>query len=289
MTNASSMDRIPDELSRRWSISSAFLVADTHSSLIHRVMRRDGSTAIVKSLKPRGMGELPGMAFLAWRNGQGAVRLLDQVQNVCLLEDAGQMNLRDHRLIHGEAASNAIIVKTIAELHAASPIEPSGLIPLREHFGALFKRAGSSGNDSLLDVLRRAADLAEALLSNQRDVRPLHGDLHHDNIIAGSARGWLAIDPQGLIGDPAYDVANVFGNPLGAFDDIIRPDRILALASLFADATGCSEDKILRYALAHAGLSICWSLEDGGTVDESDNARERLAFFNVAAPLLISP
>lgn len=289
MTEALSINGISDDLIRRWGISSAFSVADTHTSLIYRVVLADGSSAVVKALKPNGLGELPGMAFLDWRGGQGAVRLLDRVDHVCLLEDAGEMNLREYRLLHGEAASNDIIVDTLGSLHSTGDEAPHDLTALNEHFDALFKRASQDERDPLSPVLRHAASIAQDLLANQTNVRPLHGDLHHDNIIHGHARGWLAIDPQGLLGDPAYDVANVFGNPLGGFDDIIDPTRISVLMSRFAPAIGCHEDKILRYALAHAGLSICWSLENGGTVSGNENARERLAFFNVAAKLLINP
>lgn len=286
MSDSTSINGISSDLMRRWGISTAAFVADTHTSLIYRVTLTNGSTAIVKSLKPSGVGELPGMAFLAWRDGSGAVRLLEQEGAACLLEDAGTLTLREYRLLHGENASNEIIVDTLTSLHSGGGAPPFGLTPLRANFAALFKRAERETDEALSHVLRLAAHIADALLANQTDIRPLHGDLHHDNIISGGARGWLAIDPQGLLGDPAYDVANVFGNPLGAFDDMINPARITALMSLFANDTGCSEDKILRYALAHAGVSICWSLEDGTLLKDSENARERLAFFNVAVGLL---
>ncbi|WP_320196673.1 aminoglycoside phosphotransferase family protein [Agrobacterium rosae] len=286
MTENLAQTPIPAELTRRWSISSAFLIADTPTSLVYRVTLADASSAIVKALKPKGMGELPGMAFLEWCDGHGTGRLIDRVDHICLLEDAGDMTLREYRVVHGETSSNAIIVDTLKKLHSDRPRPTPELTPLREHFEALFKRALRETNDEVSPVLRHAASIAEDLLSNQVNVRPLHGDLHHDNIIFSHDRGWLGIDPQGLLGDAAYEVANVFGNPLGAFDDIINPARIATLVSLFADALGCHEEKILRYALAHAGVSICWSLEDGGTALTNDNARERLAFFNVAASLL---
>jgi streptomycin 6-kinase len=281
-----SQTSIPDELARRWSISSASLIADTPSSLVYRVTLSDTSTAIVKILKPNGMGELPGMAFLEWRAGLGAVRLIDRADHICLLEDAGDLNLRTNRLLHGERSSNAVIVDILAKLHSDIGSASPALTSLRQHFQALFERAQRETDGELSPRLRHAAAIADDLLSQQTNVRPLHGDLHHDNIICSKDRGWLAIDPQGLFGDPAYDVANVFGNPLGAFDDIIDVTRISELKTLFANALGCSEEKILRYALAHAGLSICWSLEAGDPVSGNQNARERLAFFNVAARLL---
>lgn len=278
---------LPAELVERWGIRSAELVADTRTSLVHRILRRDGSQAITKQLKPDGLHELSGIDFLGWRQGHGSVRLLDRQDTACLLEDAGTMLLKDYRLQHGEDAANSVILSVLGELHSASAdIPPDGLVPLRQHFRSLFEQASRGENSDLSEALAYSASIADELLSSQTDTRPLHGDLHHENIVSGAGRGWLAIDPQGLDGDPAYDVANVFGNPDGAFADIIDPPRIIRLLALFAPAIGCSREKILRYAIAHAGLSVCWSLEGGDRFSGEGNAMERFAFLKVARHLL---
>lgn len=278
---------IPDEIKRRWSISSAFFLADTASSIVHRVGLTDGSSAILKRLKPRGLGELPGMNFLEWRQGQGAVHLLQKEGTECLLEDAGDLTLRAYRLQHGEDALNAIICGVLQRLHATGGAPPGGLTTLDQHFRSLFARAETESDERLRESLQYCAEITRELLAHQQKVKPLHGDLHHDNIVTGGPRGWLAIDPQGLVGDPAYDVANIFGNPLNALPEIVDPQRIRRLCDIFSETLDCSREKILRYAIAHAGASICWSLEDDGSVlDESENALERLAFLTVARGLL---
>lgn len=286
MTDGTSSTVISDDIKRRWSISSALLLADTPSSLVYRVTRADGTQAVLKTLKPRGIGELPGMAFLSWRDGNGTIRLLERHDMSCLLEDAGDTTLRHYRLQHGEAASNVIVADVLTRLHAAGSAAPSELTPLDRHFAALFKTSPDRHQPALGEPLDFARQLASQLLATQDNVKPLHGDLHHDNIVSGGARGWLAIDPQGLIGDAAYDVANIFGNPLNALPDIINPQRIKSLIVLFSQILTCPEQKILRYAIAHAGLSICWSLEDGTPFEDSENAHERLAFIQIARTLL---
>ncbi len=277
---------IPKEIAGRWSISTASLIVDTESSIVHRATLADGSSAILKRLKPRGLGELPGMTFLKWRNGQGAVRLLQRSGTACLLEDAGDLTLRAHRRQYGEEAANVVIVSVLQTLHGSGRAEVVGLTPLERHFRSLLSRAETETDERLREPLRYCAEIARQLLANQKDIKPLHGDLHHDNIVSGGTRGWLAIDPQGLLGDAAYDVANIFGNPLNALPDIIDLYRITTLCTIFADTLNCTREKILRYAIAHAGLSVCWSLEDGGALDDSVNARERLAFLTVARDLL---
>lgn len=277
---------IPHALADRWSLEHFELIADTRTSLVHRVLRSDGRPAILKQLKPTGLHELPGISFLGWRNGHGAVRLLEHCENICLLEDAGSRTLRDHRLSQGEKACNDIIVAVLRNLHSPSAHDvPTDLLPLQRHFRALLERPNIA-DERLSEALSYCAATAKELVLTQSDIRPLHGDLHHENIVSGTSRDWLAIDPQGLVGDAVYEVANVFGNPTGAFADIVDPDRIIGLARLFASALDCSEEKILRYAIAHAGLSICWSLEDGDGHSAGSNAAERLAFIDVARRLL---
>jgi streptomycin 6-kinase len=55
---------------------------------------------------------------------------------------------------------------------------------------------------------------------------------------------------------------------------------------LFAPLIGCSEQKILRYAIAHAGLSISWSIEDGRPLSPGSDALERLEFAKIAFRLI---
>jgi streptomycin 6-kinase len=94
----------------------------------------------------------------------------------------------------------------------------------------------------------------------------LHGDLHHENVMRTRRHGlptWVAIDPQGLWGDPAYEVANLFGNPLGhpfVTDDPGRPAR---LADELAGRLGLSRARVVRWAFVHSCISAVWSIQDG--------------------------
>lgn len=191
---------LPADFVERWGIQSTKLIADTRTSLVHRVIRRDGSRAITKQLKPEGLHELSGVDFLEWRQGHGGVRVLDRQGASCLLEDAGTLMLKDYRLQHGEDAANDIILSVLSELHSASASAlPDRLVPLWSHFQPLFERASKEDRPDLSAALTYAASIVDELLSLQVGIRPLHGDLHHENIVSGSARGWLAIDPQGFL------------------------------------------------------------------------------------------
>ncbi len=50
----------------------------------------------------------------------------------------------------------------------------------------------------------------------------LHGDLHHENILAAAREPWLAIDPKGIVGELTYEVGALLRNRLDAAPDLRR-------------------------------------------------------------------
>lgn len=277
---------LPEAASRRWQLERVDLIADTFTSRVYRVATPSGGR-IVKQLKPEGVRERIGMAYLDWRAGDGTVRLIDKVGDCHLLEDAGSMSLAHHLRIHGDEAATEIICELISRLHKANyRPAPSELTPLGRHFAALFSEAGRSHPPEMAEFLARAARLAETLLDQQDCPQPLHGDLHHDNVIGSGDGTWRAIDPQGLIGDPVYEVANVFGNPDDETALVLAPERALRLARRFAAHFGCSPAKVLRHAVAHAALSVSWSLAQASSPRADQNIGERLQFGLQAERLL---
>jgi streptomycin 6-kinase len=255
-----------------WNLGAPRLLADTHSSRLYRVVRADGSDAILKLLKPEGLRERAGFAYLAWRDGRGAVRLLEQADDACLLEDAGAISLADLHRMEGDAAATPILCQVLPLLHAPSDrTPPPDLIALEQHFRCLFELAERDGPHREMAIW--AASEARDLLGRQTRQIPLHGDLHHDNVMKDAHGTWRVIDPQGLIGDPAYEVANIFGNPGGAH--LFEPARVVRLAEALAPVLGCSPLTVLRYAGAHAMLSTAWSLRPPESADAAENIRER--------------
>jgi streptomycin 6-kinase len=111
-------------------------------------------------------------------------------------------------------------------------------------------------------VLPASLAAAQVLLAAPNDERPLHGDLHHDNVLDFGARGWLAIDPKGLIGERGFDYANMVCNPniavAGAEGALMRRSRIIVRKA------GLDLERHLRWVLAYAGLSAAWTLDAGG-------------------------
>ncbi|MBA4014395.1 MAG: 3'-kinase [Phenylobacterium sp.] len=202
--------------------------------------------------------EIAGAALMEWWNGQGAAQVLGRQDEALLLERAvGPRSLVEMSRGDQDDDATRIICDAVAVLHAprgAPP--PAGLVPLDVWFAALGPGAANHGG-----VLVKAYETAQALLAQPRDVVPLHGDVHHANILDFGPRGWLAIDPKGVLGERGYDYANPFCNPDTA--TALIPGRLDRYLGLVSERAGMDPRRLLMWILAYSGLSAAWILDDG--------------------------
>jgi streptomycin 6-kinase len=59
------------------------------------------------------------------------------------------------------------------------------------------------------ELVATAVSLFNELLPSQSEPVLLHGDLHHWNILRATRVPWLALDPKGVVGEPAYEVGGL--------------------------------------------------------------------------------
>jgi len=110
-------------------------------------------------------------------------------------------------------------------------------------------------------ILSLADATAHDLLSEPREIGVLHGDIHHDNILWFGNRGWLAIDPKGLLGERGFDFANLFCNPDPR--TATAPGRFARQVGVIANAARLDRTRLLQWILTWAGLSSAWLLNEG--------------------------
>jgi streptomycin 6-kinase len=242
---------------RLWELAPDGIPIETQSSWLLPV-NRDRSTAMLKVMKPSS-DERNAAALLRYFDGDGAVRLYEAQADALLLERVdGRRSLAVMATTGADAEAAKILADGVRKLHAPRrPPRPDGLTPLRQRFSSLYER------ENVLPILARCASLARKLITTESNVVPLHGDLHHYNVLDGGARGWLAIDPKALLGERAYEVANLLGNPWPHADIVHQPERMRRLAALYAAELRLDAERILAFALAHAGLAASWDMEDG--------------------------
>jgi len=270
----------PASLVDHFAVTAPALIAETVLARIWKVHKTDGSTAALKVYHVDMADEAPGLSLLhAWQ-GTGAARLFDRTETAVLLEWCDGASLGDLVRSGQDQQASQHLLSVYRALHA-NPTLPSGLTPLAQHLQDLFAlRPGPELPSAAQDTLDRTTALAKNLLDHQRPAVPLHGDLHHDNII-GSSRGYLAIDPKGLIGDPLYDLANAFRNPVGAEPVYSDPKIIAARAQLWATELEVSAENLLDWAAIHSLASLAWKNKGPLTKNALQDLRLTQTFITV--------
>lgn len=200
--------------------------------------------------------EKAGASLMVWWNGDGAAHVLAHEGDALLLErskDSGKL-MEMSRTGQDDEASR-IICAAAAQLHRLRDKALPLLVPLEQWFRPLAAAANQRGG-----LLTDAAAIARELLAEPQEVVVLHGDIHHQNIMDFGERGWLAIDPKGLLGERGYDFANTLDNP--DTKTAYKPGRLARQASVIAEAARLDRKRLLKWATAYGGLSQSFYLKD---------------------------
>jgi len=235
---------------------------------VARATRADGTPAALKLTPPAGELRFEAAALRHF-GGTGAVRLLaaDVPAGALLLERAapGQPLTTVQGRDDEEATRIAADVGRRLHRPLTDPFRTvedwarAAFCWLRNRYG------GGTGPLPAAVIDRGEVEHAELVASAAPPVL-LHGDLHHDNVLS-SDRGWLAIDPHGVLGEPAYEAGPLLRNPLGLG---ARPDLAAVLARrvpILAETYGVDAERIRGWGRAHNTVSLIWSHQDGGSVD----------------------
>ena len=258
---------------RRWSLQADGAAFDTPSSALQPVLHA-GEPAMLKLAYDAE--EQWGGVLMRWWSGAGAARVLAGEGSVLLLERAtGSDSLLAMTGDGRDDQACRILCDVAQRLHGHSPAPPQGLVPLARYFDSLERAARSRGG-----LYRRAWRIAQPLLDAPWAPVPLHGDLHHENVLDfGPQRGWLAIDPKRAIGERCYDYATLFGDPLQLGFEL--PARLARRLEIVAEAGALPRARLLQWIVAQQALSAAWHLED----DEEDEAELPLAVLSAALAL----
>jgi streptomycin 6-kinase len=236
----------------------------------------DGTPVIVKIGWPhREMYGEPA-ALRAW-NGRGAVRLLahDPRRHALLLErcEPGRQLVSSPG---GAAERLRAGCGVLRLLWDAPPARDAG--PARPAPAA----------DGIEEIGEAAADWADLVEERMARIRPgydpglvaegarllrdlprsaprrvlLHGDFNPGNVLSGQ-RGWLAIDPKPMVGDPGYDpwpLLEQIDDPFAHPD----PARVLrARVALLAGELSLDADRIVWWSVARRVELALWAAHHG--------------------------
>lgn len=240
-----------DAYLRRWGLQADGDAIVTRSSCLLPVLWR-GVPAMLKVAVEAE--ERAGALLMAWWDGEGAARVLALDGEALLMERAlCRRSLVELSCNGGDDEASRIICDVVARLHAPRASRPPSLVPLEDWFRDLRPAAAAHGG-----ILATCAATAGLLLESQRERVVLHGDIHHGNILDFGDRGWLAIDPKRLVGERAFDYANLFCNPRPELAS--SPELFLRRLQVVGDAAALEPMRLLQWVLAWSGLSAAWFL-----------------------------
>lgn len=117
-------------------------------------------------------------------------------------------------------------------------------------------------------LFKKAEGLCKDFLQDKKEQVLLHGDLHNDNILS-SQRGWLVIDPKGIIGEREFELGAYLRNP---FYDLPKNSDYKKLQTArilqFAEELSFDKERIQGWSFICAVLSLIWFLEDEGAFSD---------------------
>jgi streptomycin 6-kinase len=269
-----------EELVCLWDIR----VEETHETptAILAFGRRHGEPVVLKVF--RGVGyEWDSGAVLEAFKGMGTARVYECAEGAVLLERLVPGTALTRLVREGRDVEATDIIAAVIQQMSDPPKILAGA-PTVEDWGKGFDRYHASGDQQVpAELVKQGHELYAELCSSQKDARLLHGDLHHDNILLDSRRGWLAIDPKGVIGELEYEIGASLRNPREnpeIFASAVTIERRLAI---YDHKLEIDIDRALAWSFAQAVLSAIWSLEDGLALSADDPS---LMFANSARLLI---
>ncbi|MGW1027954.1 aminoglycoside phosphotransferase family protein [Streptomyces sp. NPDC002577] len=277
---------IVEELLERWGCVPDGEVRHGGVGVIVPVRRRAEGTAVLKVSFPHPGNVHEPDALAAW-GGRGAVLLYERDDDrfAMLLERA-----RTSTLAELEDGDEVVAVAGRISRRLAVPAPP-GLPRLREQAGAWEEQLREDAGELTHTLSPYVLDAAVATVRELGGVQPdilIHGDLHAGNILRSVREPWLAVDPKGYAGDPAYDGGTLLKSRalrLLEADDLHK--AVHRTLDVFAEAAELDRERVRRWAQFHAVRAAFWGRRHGFRVARSGPRLDRLTeFADVVAELL---
>jgi streptomycin 6-kinase len=170
------------------------------SGLVLLVRQPDGTPAALKLAPPSAAPALERAALEQW-NGWGAVRLLDATDDELLLER-----------LHTEVSLRSL-PEAKALLEAAGTVRRLWVEPPAGHgFETVARRTGRQAETMRASgepLVAAALAARDELVALPPEELLLHGNFRQGKVLSGDRVPWLAVGPEPLVGERAYDLARL--------------------------------------------------------------------------------
>ena len=238
-------------------------------SLVAPVRTPAGAPAVLKvSFDGDDESEHEAVALQHW-NGRGTVRLLraDPHRRALLLE---RLHPEDLGTL-GDLEACEVVAGLYARLHVPALPQLRTVTAYVERWADALSLL-PAGSALPRRVVEQAVALARDLVRDPDSTGSMvHGDLHHENVLAADREPWLVIDPKPMSGDPHYEPAPLLWN---RWEELVAGGNVReAIRRRFhtvVDVAGLDEDRARDWTVLRVVLNAHWSVEDAA------RARRRL-------------
>ncbi|MEV5310176.1 MULTISPECIES: aminoglycoside phosphotransferase family protein [unclassified Streptomyces] len=222
------------------------------SSLVVLVRRPDGTPAVLKLAPSRARPESERAALAHW-GGRGAVQLLeDESPDGALLLERLHPDVSVRSLPEAKALLEA--AGTLRRLWVAPP-EGHAFETVAGRTGrqAAAMRASAEADAEVAPLVEVALAARAELLAAPPEERLLHGTFRQSKVLGGERMPWLAVGPDPVVGEPAFDLArlvrdrveDLIASPSGAATTRRRVKRL-------AESLDVDQDRLRGWTLFRA-------------------------------------
>ncbi len=255
------LPRLVADAAARWSLTLEPHYPNLSYNYVAPVSLDDGTPAVLKLCFPDPDGDfLREEQALRAFDGRAAVRLLESNLSLsALLLERLEPGLDVTSLNDDESE----VAATSAVMHELwRPPPPKHSFPSMSDWIEGMASTGAASNHPL-DWLDSGVALGRELVAHAEAPSVLlHGDLHHYNVLV-SQRGWLCIDPHGVTGEPAWEIAPYLYNNLpDAAGEPAWRRVIRRRAGQFADVLTLDRHRVHACAAVYAAISSSWSFDE---------------------------
>jgi streptomycin 6-kinase len=266
------LPRRRDDLMAEWGLREDGLSMHGYTSLVVPVRDEDDRPLALKvTYDGDDETEHEALALQHW-GGRGAVRLLraDPRRRAVLLERLARTDLT--------TVPDVEACRVVAGLYPVLEVPaPPQLRTVTSYVGRWVEPMRALPRDAPIPhrMVEHWLSLVADLTADPRCTgRIVHGDLHHENVLAAPEGGWRVIDPQPMSGDVHYELAPMLFNRWEEVAGDVRAGVRRRFHAL-VDEAGLDEGLARDWVVVRMVLNAYWAIEDAERLGRPLDTDER--------------
>lgn len=255
---------ILDQCQKSWGLTHITFLTKTHSSYLYKAVYNGKSKVILKIFKPSSdEAILPNSLELF--DKKYMVELIQYSNKAALIEQAIPGTSLLEIELSSPIESAKIFTKICSSIYKKRVNKQSyrQIIDLKKDFDLFIRKENKPVPDQ---IILKAREIFIVLAHTQNNVKFLHGDLHHYNILKDKKRGWVVIDPKGIIGEIEYEVGPFLRNPIDHPQSFLNKNIFVDRLGYICSYLQLDQKRVLQWLFVQSILAISYKIQNRQTL-----------------------